>query len=188
MTSNPSNSGWPSVLGFWSPAFLWAKRNCSDFVQAMKSSWLSQTVCEAYSTWSSRSGPRSNWKVPKPFTSFSLDSRPNHISSKAFCWSFKTLNRFMAMNIRFSPAVAFLAVSRTNHQETRPTMDPRRARSRFRRENRGDAALALIRRSRHPPIHGIRDVLEGLPPNNAAADLIMENFERGKDTAGTVSL
>jgi hypothetical protein len=92
----------------------------------------------------------------------------------------------MAMNMRFFSGMAFLAVSRINHEETRL---PRRTRSRFRHANRGDAALALIRLLARPsPIHGRRDVLEGLPPNNAAANLVMENLERGKDAAGTVSL
>src|ERR1700756_2618063 len=99
MTSKASNSGCPRYRVRLLPASLWARRNASDRVQASKSFFLRQIVCDEYSTYSSCSGPRSRWKTWKPGTSDKWLSRDVHTFSKSASEPRATLKRFIAMNM-----------------------------------------------------------------------------------------
>ena len=70
---------------------------------------LAQTVCEANSTWSSRSGPRRRWNATKPGTCSSLLSRDSQTVSNAPAEILTTLKRFMAM---YMGGVPWLPVGR----------------------------------------------------------------------------
>src|ERR1700722_2588381 len=81
ITSNPSNSGWPRYRGRLPPALRCAWRNASDVVQSSNAVLSRQIVCDEYSTWSSRAGPRNRWNDTKPGTPRKWVSREVQTSS-----------------------------------------------------------------------------------------------------------
>ena len=81
------------------PALAWALRKASDFVQSLKCCLLCQTECEAYSVWSSASGPRSRSNSLNPGTPSRWLSRFAQMRSNSASLPLTMRKRFIAIYI-----------------------------------------------------------------------------------------